>query len=176
MRRILVITLTAAVVLGTAGPAAASVGTSIDRLIAASPYTGRHLSLLVWDRTSGHFLAGYHASRTLRPASNMKLLTSAAVLDRFGVGARLTTRVLATGTLANGSLSGSLWLVGGGDPSLATNTFSDNAWGGVSGRLSDLAATVRAAGIRRVSGRLFGDAGRVRQRAHGARLEADLLA
>lgn len=158
VRRTLAITLTAAVVLGTAGPAAASVGTGINRLIAASPYTGGHLSLLVWDRTSGHFLAGYQASRTLRPASNMKLLTSASVLDRFGVGARLTTRVMATGTLANGTLSGNLWLVGGGDPSLATNTFSNHAWGGVSGRLSDLAAAVRGAGIQRVSGRLFGDA------------------
>jgi serine-type D-Ala-D-Ala carboxypeptidase/endopeptidase (penicillin-binding protein 4) len=158
VRRTLVIILTSASVLGTAAPAAASVGTGVNRLIAASPYTGTHLSLLVWDRTSGRFLAGYHASHTLRPASNMKLLTSAAVLDRFGVGARLTTRVMATGTLSGGTLSGSLWLVGGGDPSLATNTFSSKAWGGVSGRLSDLAAAVRAAGIRRVSGRLYGDA------------------
>jgi serine-type D-Ala-D-Ala carboxypeptidase/endopeptidase (penicillin-binding protein 4) len=159
VRRIPVILLTVAVVLGTAGPAAASVGTSIYRLIAASPYTGAHLSLLVWDRTSGRFLAGYGASRTLRPASNMKLLTSAAVLDRFGVGAHLQTRVMATGTLSGGTLTGNLWLVGGGDPSLATDVFSTKAWGGASGRLSDLAAAVRAAGIRRVTGRLYGDEG-----------------
>ena len=68
VRRIPVILLTVAVVLGTAGPAAASVGTSINRLIDSSPYTGRQLSLLVWDRTSGRFLAGYGAARTLRPA------------------------------------------------------------------------------------------------------------
>jgi serine-type D-Ala-D-Ala carboxypeptidase/endopeptidase (penicillin-binding protein 4) len=159
VRRTLVIILTAAAVLGTAGPAAASVGTGIQRLIAASPYTGNHLSLLVWDRTSGRFLVGHDAAHTLRPASNMKLLTSAAVLDRFGVGAHLTTRVMATGTLSGGTLTGNLWLVGGGDPSLATDLFSAKAWGGVSGHLSDLAADVRAAGIRRVTGRLVGDAG-----------------
>jgi serine-type D-Ala-D-Ala carboxypeptidase/endopeptidase (penicillin-binding protein 4) len=158
VRLTLIFTLMAAAVLGTARPAGASVDSTIEGWVAASPFAGRHTSLLVWDRTSGHFLAGHEATLTLRPASNMKLLTSAAALDRFGAGARLSTRVLATGTLSASTLDGSLWLVGGGDPSLSTNTFSRNAWSGVSGHLSDLAAAVRAAGIRRVTGRLYGDA------------------
>ncbi|MGN6380451.1 MAG: D-alanyl-D-alanine carboxypeptidase/D-alanyl-D-alanine endopeptidase [Gaiellales bacterium] len=159
MRTLSVITLTAALTLGSVAPAAASVNSTINRWLAASPYAGRHTSLLVWDRTSGRFLAGHNASRELRPASNMKLLTTAAALDRFGVGDHLSTQVMATGTLSGGTLHGNLWLVGGGDPSLSTNTFSHNAWGGVSGRLSDLAAALRAVGIQRVTGRLYGDAG-----------------
>jgi D-alanyl-D-alanine carboxypeptidase/D-alanyl-D-alanine-endopeptidase (penicillin-binding protein 4) len=87
----------------------------------------------------------------------MKLLTTAATLTRLGVGARLTTRVLASGRLAGSTLDGNLYLVGGGDPSLATDSYSRVAWAGVSAHLSDLAAAVRAAGIRRVTGRLYGD-------------------
>jgi D-alanyl-D-alanine carboxypeptidase/D-alanyl-D-alanine-endopeptidase (penicillin-binding protein 4) len=87
----------------------------------------------------------------------MKLLTTSATLTRLGVGGRLTTRVLATGTLSGGTLHGNLWLVGDGDPSLDTDIYSRQAWAGVSGHLSDLAAAVRAAGIRRVTGRLYGD-------------------
>ena len=37
------------------------------------------------------------------------------------------------GSLAGGTLNGNLWLVGGGDPSLSTGTFSHKAWGGTSG-------------------------------------------
>jgi D-alanyl-D-alanine carboxypeptidase/D-alanyl-D-alanine-endopeptidase (penicillin-binding protein 4) len=152
-----IICITVASVFVCAPAAHASVDPTIERWLAGSPFAGRHTSLAVWDRTAGRLLAAHQVNRQLRPASNMKLLTSAAVLQRFGVGTRLQTRVFASGTLAAGTLDGSLWLVGGGDPSLATNTFSVNAWHGASGRLSELAAAVRAAGIRRVTGRLYGD-------------------
>ena len=155
MRRTFIISLVA--VLATPAVAHASVDPTIERWLAASPFAGRHTSLAVWDGTRHRLLAAHLVTRELRPGSNMKLATSAAVLERFGVGTRLETRVLASGSLSAGTLHGNLWLVGGGDPSLATNAFSRAAWGGVSGRLNDLATAVRAAGIRRVTGRLYGD-------------------
>jgi D-alanyl-D-alanine carboxypeptidase/D-alanyl-D-alanine-endopeptidase (penicillin-binding protein 4) len=157
VRTLLVITLTTVGLSAAAVPAHASVNARINRWVAGSPYAGRHTGLIVWDSTSNRYLAWHDVRRQLRPASNMKLLTTAATLTRLGVGAHLTTRVLASGTLSGGTLHGNLYLVGGGDPSLDTDTYSREAWGGVSAHLSNLSAAVRSAGIRRVTGRLYGD-------------------
>jgi D-alanyl-D-alanine carboxypeptidase/D-alanyl-D-alanine-endopeptidase (penicillin-binding protein 4) len=157
VRTLLAITLTAVGLSVAAVPSQATVNARINRWVAGSPYAGRHTGFIVWDSTSNRYLAWHNVRGRLRPASNMKLLTTAATLVRLGVGSHLTTRVLATGTLSAGTLRGNLYLVGGGDPSLDTDTYSREAWAGVSSHLSDLAAAVRAAGIRRVTGRLYGD-------------------
>ena len=77
----------------------------------------------------------------------MKLLTTATALFRYGAGTRLSTQVMTGGSLVNGTLHGNLWLVGGGDPSFSTGTFSSKTWGGSSGRTDQLAQAVKAAGI-----------------------------
>jgi serine-type D-Ala-D-Ala carboxypeptidase/endopeptidase (penicillin-binding protein 4) len=79
------------------------------------------------------------------------------VLGRIGFTTRLSTRVLATGTLSGGTLHGNLWLVGDGDPSFSTVPFSRLAFKGDSGLVHDLAAAVRRAGVRRVTGAVYGD-------------------
>jgi D-alanyl-D-alanine carboxypeptidase/D-alanyl-D-alanine-endopeptidase (penicillin-binding protein 4) len=139
---------------------AATIDNTIGRMLDRSSFAGKHTSLIVWDRTTGRLLVVHQRDRELRPASNMKLLTSSAVFEREGASARLFTRVYATGSLSGGTLHGSLWLVGGGDPSLSTNVFATKAFGGYSGHVSNLAAAVRAAGIVRVTGRLYGDESR----------------
>jgi D-alanyl-D-alanine carboxypeptidase/D-alanyl-D-alanine-endopeptidase (penicillin-binding protein 4) len=156
VRRVLVLSC----VLLAAAPQAArasALDARIERMVARSPFAGARTGLAVYDRTTGRFLALHNGRAEMRPASNMKLATSADLLYRFGPSAHLRTRVLATGTLSGGTLDGSLWLVGGGDPSLSTKPFARRAHGGVSGLVSDLAASVRAAGIVRVLGRLYGD-------------------
>ena len=98
---------------------------------------------------------------SLAPASTIKLLTAATVLERIGPDARLATDVRAGRPPVNGVVEGDLWLVGGGDPLLATADFAARA--GLSGRprpasrLEDLADRIVAAGVREVRGRLLGD-------------------
>ena len=149
----------AAAILLVAPPAAgASVLQSrIDALIGGSPFSGDRTGLVVYDRGSGRLLAVYHGRREMRPASNLKLAISASALGRLGYTTRLETRVLATGTLSGGTLHGNLYLVGGGDPSLSTVPFSRLAFKGASGLVHDLAVAVRAAGVRRVTGAVYGD-------------------
>src|SRR6185437_16796344 len=126
VRRLLIIT--AALLLSAAQPAgAATIDNTVGRMIARSSFSGKHTTLMVWDRSSGRLLAVHKRDLELRPASNMKLLTSSAVLEREGTSARLRTRVYATGSLSGGTLRGCLWLVGGGDPSLSTNVFAVKA-------------------------------------------------
>src|SRR6478672_5019211 len=112
----------------TAG--AAALDAHIERLIARSPFAGSRTGLAVYDRTTGRFLALHNDRGQLRPGSNMKLATSAALFIQFGPSARLRTRVMASGPLAAGTITGGLYFVGGGDPSLATNTYARNAHGG----------------------------------------------
>lgn len=92
------------------------------------------------------------------PASVTKILTAAAALDALGQSARLRTGVLADAPPLNGVVAGSVWLVGGGDPVLATD-----AWARRSSpvplytSLDELADRVVAAGVRRVEGAVVGD-------------------
>lgn len=150
--------LAAALLLALPPAAGASVLQSrIDTLIRRSQFSGDRTGLVVFDRANGRLLAVHHGRREMRPASNLKLAISASALGRLGFTTRLRTRVLATGTLSGGTLRGNLYLVGGGDPSLSTVPFSRSAFRGASGLVHDLAAAVRAAGVRRVTGAVYGD-------------------
>ncbi|HSV74610.1 MAG TPA: D-alanyl-D-alanine carboxypeptidase/D-alanyl-D-alanine-endopeptidase [Chthonomonadales bacterium] len=92
----------------------------------------------------------------LIPASNQKLLTSAAALALLGPGWRFHTEVLrAAGGLGAGVLRGPLWLRGGGDPTL------DIA------HLDRLARAVRQAGIVHITGGLVADDSLFDAQRHG---------
>jgi D-alanyl-D-alanine carboxypeptidase/D-alanyl-D-alanine-endopeptidase (penicillin-binding protein 4) len=54
-------------------------------------------------------------------------------------------------------LRGDLYLRGGGDPTLGTSAFLDAYLGGAGSSIDALAARVRKAGIKEVTGRLYGD-------------------
>jgi D-alanyl-D-alanine carboxypeptidase/D-alanyl-D-alanine-endopeptidase (penicillin-binding protein 4) len=83
------------------------------------------------------------------PASVEKLFVTATALLRYGPTEELQTRVFAGAPVdAAGTLSGDLWLVGGGDPALEEAD------------LARLASAVRAAGVSRVAGAVAGDESR----------------
>jgi serine-type D-Ala-D-Ala carboxypeptidase/endopeptidase (penicillin-binding protein 4) len=147
----------AVLALAPATAGAATLDSRIEHLIGRSQFAGSRTGLAVYDRTTGRFLALHNGRGQLRPGSNVKLATSAALLIQFGPSARLHTQIVANGPLAAGTVSGSLFLVGGGDPSLSTRQFARHVHGGGGTRLSDVAAAVAARGIRRVTGRLYGD-------------------
>jgi D-alanyl-D-alanine carboxypeptidase/D-alanyl-D-alanine-endopeptidase (penicillin-binding protein 4) len=91
----------------------------------------------IFDRNAGH-------RRKL--ASNEKLFTTAAALELLGPKWRIPTRVKVSGRITRkGKLRGDVYLIGGGDPSFGADG------------VRDLARQVRAAGIRRVGGRVIGD-------------------
>jgi serine-type D-Ala-D-Ala carboxypeptidase/endopeptidase (penicillin-binding protein 4) len=138
--------------------AATMLDRQIEQLVAGSKFsTPRTTGVVVYDRGRGRLIAVYHGRLEMRPASNVKLAISASALGRLGLATRLQTRVLASGTLTGGTLHGRLWLVGGGDPSFSTVPFSRLAFGGASGLVHDLAVAVRAAGVHKVTGGVWGD-------------------
>lgn len=108
-------------------------------------------ALFVWADT-GETLYARNPDQRLLPASNMKLVTLAAVIQRLGWAYRFETIVFAPTAPVGGSLNGSLYVKGSGDPTLGWPTASAmptlRAW----------ARTLRAQGVVRVEGDLVGDA------------------
>ncbi len=91
------------------------------------------------------------------PASNMKLFTSAVAVHRFGPSHRFATSIWAVGKRTGSTLNGSLFVVGGGDPLLASASFGRRYVHGVFTPLRALARQVRDAGIAKVTGHLYFD-------------------
>lgn len=114
--------------------------------------------LMVVEVGSGKVLC-QRAAQTQRPlASNMKLFTTSTALSRLGPDYRIPTRVFSDGSLeSNGVLRGSLYLRGGGDPTLGVPAFYDRFTNGLGTNLLALAPQIRAAGIHSVTGRLYAD-------------------
>ncbi len=98
------------------------------------------------DAKSKHVLFDRNQGRRRKLASNEKLFTTSTALHVLGASGTIATRVKRVGTITGaGRLKGSLYLVGGGDPSFG------------SGGVTDLANDVRRAGIKSVSGTVFAD-------------------
>ena len=105
------------------------------------------VSLNVVDLDSGQAWAAREANRSLIPASNMKLVTTAAALVLLGPGQDFVTPVETVGTLQDGVLRGDLVLRAAGDP--LVNSDGDAK---VEARLDVIAQALRARGIRRITG------------------------
>lgn len=103
---------------------------------------------------SGKVLFEENAKKLLRPASNLKLYTVAAAIDRLTPDYRFQTSVYATSRPnSSGVLRGDLTIYGRGDPSIAARFNNGDYFKGV----NDLAAQIAAAGVKRVEGDLVGD-------------------
>lgn len=127
------------------------------------PLLGREACLLA--ERGGEPVAAFRPDAPLTPASTQKLLVAGAGLDLLGSRHRFTTRVVA-GSAPEGGVVGDLWLVGGGDPTLATPERIDFLSASPRWRelaptpLAHLADAVVAAGVRTVHGAVHGDASR----------------
>ncbi|WP_121063261.1 D-alanyl-D-alanine carboxypeptidase/D-alanyl-D-alanine-endopeptidase [Chachezhania antarctica] len=133
----------------TAAPAAAPTAERVqnaqsgaEQLVKGSGLSGE-VGVAVADARTGLMLETYNADAGLAPASVAKVLTSVYALDTLGPAYRFPTQLLTDGTLSNGRLDGDLILAGGGDPTLDTDA------------LADMAAKLKAAGVREVRGRFL---------------------
>ncbi|WP_419930800.1 D-alanyl-D-alanine carboxypeptidase [Candidatus Poriferisodalis sp.] len=102
----------------------------------------------------------------LLPASLIKLATASVVLSELGADATFTTRVVAdAGALAaasDGVLRGDLYLIGGGDPVLATPGYinrivPERPYTDVTKLADDVMAALDAHGIDTIDGAIVGD-------------------
>ena len=138
-------------------PAVASAASLGSRLAAAMRPAGGASGAYVVNATSGQTVLRYRHTTPRILASNTKLYTTAAALARYGVAGRLSTEVRGTGTLEeDGTYRGDLYLVGAGDPTFGSSTFARRSYGG-GASVQGLATALEGIGVRRVTGRVYGD-------------------
>jgi D-alanyl-D-alanine carboxypeptidase/D-alanyl-D-alanine-endopeptidase (penicillin-binding protein 4) len=113
----------------------------------------------VYDLTGRTGLFSARAQVKRPPASLEKLYTTVSLVSRLGPNARLHTVVLGTGHLGPGGVwHGDLYLRGAGDPSFGDGTFNRVWEFGYGPTAAQLVRQLRRLGIRRVSGKVIGDA------------------
>ena len=122
---------------------------AIDSMVAQPQFRSAQLGILVVDPEHGDTLYSHNAGKLFIPASNQKLITGAVALQTLGGDFRFSTTVAVRGTVGNGTLDGDLILIGTGDPSV-----SDHMRGDALRVLRDMADSLSARGIHRVTGRL----------------------
>lgn len=132
----------------------AELQTRISDILRKSELAPAMVGIKVASLDTGRVLFEENANKLLRPASNMKLYTVAAALDRLSPDYRFTTSVLAPAQPdAAGILHGDLTIYGRGDPSIAARFNGGDYFKG----LNELASRIVAAGVKRVEGDLVGD-------------------
>ncbi len=134
--------------LAVAAPAAARAGAqqTDEALIKSAGFAAEDVGYLVIDLKDKRVVAERNADRPYIPASVAKIATVVPALEVLGGDHRFTTTLNAQGSVADGVLTGSLTLSGGGDPSLTGDD------------LQAMAKQLAASGISRVNGAFFYDA------------------
>ena len=130
---------------GCASVSQPSTSSTLDRLLADPALNGATVSVMVRDARSGGTLYQHNPRTRLIPASNLKLLTTAAAMDVLGPQYRFATQLLSNGPQQGERLTGNLYLRGLGDP---TTQFAD---------YQALAAQLASQGVRQVQGDLVFD-------------------
>ena len=115
----------------------------------------RHASFGVFAMTEGgKTIASFNQEKRLVPASTMKLISSGAAMHQLGADFKFTTRIGYSGEIKDGVLEGDLYIVGGGDPTIASKD-------SIALRRDALFAQWKGfldkAGIKKINGMVIGD-------------------
>ncbi len=117
----------------------------IDAVLADSIFIPARTSIKVVSLESREVLYERDSKLLMRPASNMKLLTSATALHALGKDYKFKTAVLADTNVREGIVDGNLYFKGYGNPDLKTSD------------LDTLVRQLKAQGIKEVRGQIFAD-------------------
>ena len=126
----------------------------ISEILARPELASAMVGIKVESLDNGRVLFEENAHKLLRPASNMKLYTVAAALDRLSPDYRFTTTVLGAKLPdMSGVVRGDVIIHGQGDPTFAARFNNGDYFKGI----DNLAARIVSAGVKRIEGDLVGD-------------------
>jgi serine-type D-Ala-D-Ala carboxypeptidase/endopeptidase (penicillin-binding protein 4) len=136
-------------------------GRRIDSRLDAPPYNRQLWGVALVD-DGGRLLYGRNQDRLFIPASNTKLVVSAVASVLLAPDWKVKTSLYG-GPIVNGVLQGDLLLYGRGDPTMGRRCYAtDSTLAGVCdtdpfARLRQLVDTLRARGVRAITGNVVGD-------------------
>lgn len=103
---------------------------------------------------NGESIVGTNPDRMMNPASNMKVVTTAAALEALGPDYRWKTELFHGGQIcADGILDGDLTIRGNGDPTLG----ADNTAEPIAETFRKWKSIIEGAGIRKINGSIVAD-------------------
>lgn len=117
----------------------------LDDILKDPFFNSATIAIDAFDLTTGKNLYRFNEKKLMTPASNMKLLTSAAGLVFLGPRYNFITSVQYTGEIINKTLNGDLYVIGGFDPDFTTSD------------LNKLIKDIKKAGITEIKGNIYGD-------------------
>src|SRR5437899_3584717 len=142
-------------------PLRGSLEQRLAQLIDAPPFNRATWGIYVVD-DRGRVLYQRNADRLSVPASNTKLVVTAAATVLLAADDRVTTSLYVNGRVEAGVLHGDLVLYGRGDPTwsercYSVDTLAPGACDSAFTAIDAIADSVRARGLRRITGKLVGD-------------------
>lgn len=130
-----------------------SLAEKIEAILELEKATGGTWAVEVVSLDTGKTLCDMNSRRSLLPASNMKLFTTAAALHYLGPDFSVKTSFYFDGILdKNGTLDGNLIVYGRGDPNIS-GRFQDSP----TSIFEDLARKLKALGLKKITGDIVGD-------------------
>jgi D-alanyl-D-alanine carboxypeptidase/D-alanyl-D-alanine-endopeptidase (penicillin-binding protein 4) len=128
--------------------------TRISEVLAKPELAPAMVGVKIVSLDTGRVLFEENAAKLLRPASNMKLYTVAAALDKLSPDYRFKTIVYGPSKPdSSGVIRGDLTIYGRGDPSFAARFNNGDYFKGI----DNLATRIVDAGVKRVEGDLVGN-------------------
>jgi D-alanyl-D-alanine carboxypeptidase/D-alanyl-D-alanine-endopeptidase (penicillin-binding protein 4) len=128
--------------------------TRIQEILRSPELAPSQIAVKVASLDTGRTLYEENAAKLLHPASNMKIYTVAAALDRLTPDFRFKTSAYLPAMPDNtGTARGDLIIYGRGDPSFAASFNNGDYYKAI----DDFAARIAAAGVRRIEGNIVGD-------------------
>ncbi|MGD1044661.1 MAG: D-alanyl-D-alanine carboxypeptidase/D-alanyl-D-alanine-endopeptidase [Bacteroidota bacterium] len=118
---------------------------NINSILSDSIFVSAHASIKVVSLDSGKILFERESKALMNPASNMKLITSAAALSVLDTGYQFKTSVYVDDNTTDGDVAQNIYLKGYGDPNLTTLD------------LDSLAFAVRQLGINTIANNIIVD-------------------
>lgn len=119
--------------------------TKLDRLFKDKYFESTLAAVDVYNLTTKKILFQKNNRMLLHPASNMKILTSAAGLKYLGDEYEFKTELYYEGEIIDSVLVGHLYIAGGCDPDFTTSD------------MEMLTTKVRDLGIKKITGNIYGD-------------------
>jgi len=148
---LLPVLLGAVLLLTGLGPGPAPLPTRIDALLQRWEVEDAFWGIAVYDVDAEEMIYSRNREQSFLPASNQKILTTAAALDILGSTHRYETVLHYNGTTSGAVMKGDLILDGSGDPTFGSSQVPGEdplkVW---SARLAEM-------GVKRIEGRLIGD-------------------
>ena len=141
---------------------APSLNARLDQILRSSAASRGFWGIEVAELPTGKVLFNRDAQHLFHPASNMKLFTTAAALEKLGPSFVFRTTVESDSGPPAAGIVPSLYLVGRGDPTFCADLLAPPAKPAQTGNrtctaLEDMAAQVRAHGVIEVTGPLVAD-------------------